>query len=327
MDKEKIIQYALGNIQDVDERSAISQAIIEDKEAREFYISIKNTYAITKGGDVGKGLDEEYMQLSRRIKKPIYRSLKTVYRYAAMLIAVIGISYLMFYFGRSTRTVAMNEVICPAGQIAEVKLSDGTHVWLNAESSVRYPSSFSGKIRELELQGEAFFDVKSDIDHPFVVKTDNMQVKVTGTSFNVNAYNGNDFVETTLVEGKVELLSQTGKKIVSLKPGEQATYDPNRKLANISTVDTRFYSSWKEGKMSFYNEELEIIMARLERWYNVDIFYTDDEIKKYKFSGTILKHKPLTQVLEIIKLSAPIDYQVKQSAESKNKVILTKQKK
>ena len=327
MDKEKIIQYALGNIHDVDERSAISQALIDDKEAREFYISIKNTYAFTKGGDVGDGLDEEFKQLSKRIKKPAYRSLKVLYRYAAMLIAVVGISYLMFDFGRSSRSTAMNEVICPVGQIAEVVLSDGTHVWLNAESSVRYPASFNGDVRELELKGEAFFEVEANEKQPFIVHTDKMQVKVTGTSFNVSAYDDNDFVETTLVEGKVQLLNESGNKIMNLKPGEQAQYKYTEKRAYVEKVDTRFYSSWKEGKMSFFNEELEVIMKRLERWYNVDISYVDDEIKQYKFTGTILKHKPLSQVLEVIKLSAPIDYKIEQSAESKNKVILTKQNK
>ncbi len=325
MDREKIIQYALGNIFDVEEKNEISQHLMDNKESREFYNSIKNTWALTKGGDEGKGLAAEYEKLSGQIVKTRNLFLQSVLKYAAVLVLAVAVSYSLFKFLVGAENPAMNEVICPAGQIAEVVLSDGTHVWLNAESSIRYPSAFNGENRNLELTGEAFFDVTKDPKNPFLVNANDMQVKVLGTSFNVSAYPENNILETTLVEGKIELLNQQGKKILNMKPGQKASYNLAEKKVLLSEVDTRFYSSWKEGKISFYNERLEPIMDKLERWYNVEFVFRDDEIKNYRFTGTILKHKPLYQVLEVIKLSSPINFQVIQKSEAKNKIILSKE--
>uniref|UniRef100_UPI0032171131 FecR family protein n=1 Tax=uncultured Draconibacterium sp. TaxID=1573823 RepID=UPI0032171131 len=327
MDKEKIIQYALGNINDVEEKNKISQHLMDNEESREFYNSIKNTWALTKGGDEGDGLNFEYEKLSRRIVKPRYMFFQSALKYAAVLVLAVVISYsLMNYLGGAETSADINEVICPAGQIAEVVLADGTHVWLNAESSIRYPSDFNGRNRTLKLKGEAFFDVTKDAENPFLVNVNNMQVKVLGTSFNVSAYPENSSIETTLVEGKVELLNRQGKKILDLNPGQMASYNLSGKKVLLSDVDTRFYSSWKEGKISFHNERLEPIMTKLERWYNVEFLFKNDEIKNYRFTGTILKHKPLFQVLEIIKLSSPINFQIIQKNEEKNEIILSKKK-
>ncbi|MCK3685731.1 FecR family protein [Maribellus sp. YY47] len=326
MDQEKIIQYALGNISDVDEKNTISQHLLENKESREFYISVKNTWSLSKAGDTGDDLKAEYNKLSRQIVKPRYTILRSVLKYAAVLVFAVAISYsLQHYFDR-TAPLSMNEVICPAGQIAEIVLADGTHVWLNAESTIRYSNAFNAKNRKVELSGEAFFDVVKDEKNPFSVKVDEMQVKVLGTSFNINAYPGNNLLETTLVEGKIELLSPKGEKIIELKPGEMASYNLSESKIYLSKVDTRFYSSWKDGKISFYNERLEPIIVKLERWYNVKFIFKDEEIKNYRFTGTILKNKPLYQVLEIIKLSSPINFEVIQKSEDKNEIILSKEK-
>lgn len=325
MDQERIIQYAMGNISDVEEKNEISQYLMENKEAREFYKSIKNTWSLTKGSDVGDGLAAEYKKLSKQMGRPRYRLFQHVMKYAAVLVFGVAISYSLQHYLSRTERQPMNEVICPAGQIAEVVLSDGTHVWLNAESRIRYSAAFNGKNRNVELSGEAFFDVVKDAENPFLVKVNEMQVKVTGTNFNISAYPENDFSETILVEGKIELLNQQGKRILELKPGEMASYDLTEKKVYLSKVDTRFYSSWKEGKISFHNERLEPIIAKLERWYNVKFVFKDEEIKDYRFTGTVLKNKPLYQVLEIIKLSSPIKFQVIQKSEHKNEIILSKE--
>ncbi|MGV8093463.1 MAG: FecR family protein [Mangrovibacterium sp.] len=107
-------------------------------------------------------------------------------------------------------------------------------------------------------------------------------------------------------------------------PGQLANFNTDNHQLDLSAVDTRFYSSWKEGKMTFFNEPLGVIATKLERWYNVKITFTHDDIRSYRFSGTFLKYKPLEQILEIIKLSSPIDYKINLNPEDKNEIILTK---
>lgn len=122
-------------------------------------------------------------------------------------------------------TEQMNEVICPAGQISELVLADGTKVWLNAGSKISYPPNFSSRQRSLHLTGEAFFEVRKDQKNPFLVHTKTMDIKVLGTSFNVDAYGENQFVKTTLVKGKAEIQNKTGQKIAAMVPGQIARYD------------------------------------------------------------------------------------------------------
>ncbi len=326
MDKEKIVQYALGNVSNADEKNKISQYLMDNEESRGFYNSIKNTWALAKGGDEGDGLANEYKKLSEKIVKPRHMLWQSALKYAAVLVLAVAVSYALLNSLKGEGSPsAMNEVICPAGQIAEVVLADGTHVWLNAESSIRYPSVFNGKNRSLELKGEAFFDVMKNAKKPFMVKVNDIKVKVLGTSFNISAYPENNFMETTLVEGKVELLNKQGKKILDMEPGQKASYNLSAKKVLLSEVDTRFYSSWKEGKISFYNERLETIMDKLERWYNVEFVFNDDEIMDYRFTGTILKHKPLFQVLEVIKLSSPIKFKIIPKSEERNEILLSKE--
>lgn len=328
MDKEKLIQFALGNIRDAEERNEISQYLLENVEARKFYNDIKNTWALTKAGDVGNGLEMEYKSLSKKMKGKTRRlNVREYLKYAAVSVIAVAVSYAMFTFINQREPQAMNEVICPAGQIAEVVLSDGTHVWLNAETSLRYPAKFKKGERNVKLEGEAFFEVESNPNQPFIVDSRNMQVKVTGTRFNLSAYPESRMIETTLVEGKVELFTQYNQKILDLNPGEKATYDLAQNEVLLAKVDTRFYSSWIDGKMRFNNEKLESIMTRLERWYNVEFVFRNEEIKDYRFSGTILKHKPLYQVMEIIKISSPIEFEIIQHDDTKNQIILFNRKK
>lgn len=325
MEEDKIVQYILGNIGEEDEKNKITEHLLKNNNSRQFYSSVKNSWALSKGEDYGSDLENEYKKLSSKIDKPLMRFLRRSLKYAATLVIAFVSSFFVFnYLKSSKETIAFNEVKCPPGQIAELVLSDGTQVWLNSGSNIRYPSIFNNEQRDVVLSGEAFFDVSKNLDKPFIVGVKGLKVKVLGTNFNVNAYDDNQFVETTLVEGKVQLLDSANEKIVDLKPGELAKYDRSENKLSLAKVDTRFYSSWKEGKITFYNEELGTIMKKLERWYNVEFTFKNEHIKTERFTGTILKHKPLYQVLEIIKLSSSIDFEIIQNMEKRNQIILTK---
>ncbi len=325
MEKEKIIQFITGNISDESEKAAIINWIKENKENKQFYTQIKNIYALSRKSNGTIDTDSEYSKLQRKTHTIFKKYIYEFARYAAIIIIASGLTlFIQGKYSGQGKTKQMNTVTCPAGQISELVLSDGTKIWLNSESRISYPSNFSGKKRSVRLDGEAYFEVTKDKKSPFIVKTKTMDIKVLGTCFNVYAFEENQFIETTLIEGKVELQNKSGNTITRLTPGELAKYDTNTQKIYLKKVNTQFYSSWREGKITFFNEPLESIVQKLERWYNVKFIFKNEEIKSYRFSGAILKYKPLDQVMQIIRLSSPINYQVVINSETKNEIILSK---
>ena len=210
-----------------------------------------------------------------------------------------------------------NELIIPKGGEYQVMLADGTKVWLNSASRLIYPQSFMGKERRVVLSGEAFFDVAHDAERPFIVETSRMNVKVLGTRFNVNDYDDNEEVSTTLVNGSVEIVSG-GQQAFRLVPGEQA-YGKENELEKRE-VNVRLYTSWIDGKFLFNNTELEEIAKQISRWYDVEFVFDDEEIKDYKFSGFIPRYESITNLFEILEQSANVSFVRKED----KKVIIIK---
>ena len=201
-----------------------------------------------------------------------------------------------------------NELIIPKGGEYQVVLADGTKVWLNSASRLIYPQSFMGKERRVVLSGEAFFDVTHDAERPFVVETSRMNVKVLGTRFNVNDYDDNEEVSTTLVNGSVEIVSGD-QQAFRLVPGEQA-YGKENELEKRE-VNVRLYTSWIDGKFLFNNTELEEIAKQISRWYDVEIFFSSESVKKVRFTGAIVKFKPLEDLVRMIESTSQLRFSVK----------------
>lgn len=201
-----------------------------------------------------------------------------------------------------------NELIIPKGGEYQVMLADGTKVWLNSASRLIYPQSFMGKERRVVLSGEAFFDVAHDAERPFIVETSRMNVKVLGTRFNVNDYDDNEEVSTTLVNGSVEIVSG-GQQAFRLVPGEQA-YGKENELEKRE-VNVRLYTSWIDGKFLFNNTELEEIAQQISRWYDVEIFFSSENVKKVRFTGAIVKFKPLDDLVRMIESTSQVRFSVK----------------
>ena len=327
MEQDKIIQYITNQIDNPSEKETIRNWINSSEKNKKAYSQIKNVYALSRISNRKTDLDQEYLRFQNAAGLKRKRYILEIIKYAAIVVVTVGLSVFVQdkYRTASNDSVELtNELYSPAGQISELLLSDGTKVWLNAGSKLTYPSNFSSKNRIVQLNGEAFFKVASDEKNPFIVETSKMKVKVLGTSFNIDAFDSNNYTETTLVEGKVEILTNEDAKITEMFPGQLAKFDGNVRKIEVSDVDTRFYSTWKDGKMTFFNEPLEGIVQKLERWYNVDFTFANEEIKTYRFSGTILKYKPLDQVLQIMKHSSPIDYSTEMNFQDKNEIILKK---
>lgn len=206
-----------------------------------------------------------------------------------------------------------NTIITPRGGEYNLCLPDGTRIWINADSKLKYPLNFGTSPRELELDGEALFDVakikygKKDI--PFIVKTGKQRLEVLGTTFNINSYNST-YVNTTLVEGSVKL-SYEGISDKILKPNQQASYSPQSNRLTVKEIDPYYTIAWKSGVFAFDAINIHAVMEILGRWYNVDIEYNRN-IKDLKFTGTISKYEKIDKVLSIIEMTGDVKFKIKE---------------
>ena len=199
-----------------------------------------------------------------------------------------------------------NVIEVPKGGEYELILPDGTHVWINADSKLSFPSVFDSLKREVLLSGEAYFAVKKDKARPFIVKTDNVEIEVLGTEFNVRAYPDLNEIATTLCEGSVSMTD--GKHGLILKPSYQAIYSKTNHSMISRKVDTRLYTGWKDGLFIFENETLEDIMTTLSRWYNINVFFVNERIKTFHFTGDLKRYGDFKQTLEMIEKTTSIHF-------------------
>ena len=221
------------------------------------------------------------------------------------------------------------EYTSPYGSKSMVKLPDGSTIWLNAGSTLRYSSDFNQRCREVYLEGEGYFDVARNKQTPFLVQTSTITIKVLGTAFNVKAYPEEMYVETTVERGAVQLISSSHKKTV-LRAQQKAIVEniknqdrskdgksgeiclSDNEVEVNSNIATEVYTSWKDKRWVIERERLANLVVKLERRYNVHFVFDDEELKDYVFSGK-LEDETLFQVLETIKLTAPILYEVNQN--------------
>lgn len=199
-----------------------------------------------------------------------------------------------------------NTIAIPRGGKYQVKLPDGTWVWLNSESTLTYPESFSGTTRLVELKGEAYFEVFHNKEMPFIVKTSAINIEVLGTHFNVSAYAGNAVTKTTLLEGAVRLRDGDDRAVV-LKPGEQGT--AALQGIRVAKVKVREAIAWKDGFFVFRENSIEEIMEQIARWYDVDIEYRG-KVNKNVFGGVYSKNKELSELLKALELTGLVQFKI-----------------
>ena len=205
--------------------------------------------------------------------------------------------------------VHYNELSIPRGGEFKLELSDGTLVHLNADTRLKYPVVFAGQERRVVLDGEAYFEVTKDVAHPFIVEVDGVEVKVYGTSFNVNTLLEGR-VQTVLVAGSVGVRSLASGEEVRVKPGELAEYDRGERDFTVREVDTSFYTDWRNGILRFSNEPLDDMLETLARWYNVNFFYQNQEVKNLHFTGYMERYKDIEVILKSVTMSTGVHFSI-----------------
>lgn len=230
--------------------------------------------------------------------------------------------------------IVMQTITSRQGMVTRFDLVDGSKVWLNSGSSLEFPSLFAGDFREVKLKGEAFFQVAKNKNQPFQVHANGLNVEVLGTSFNVASYENEKESEVVLVEGVVKLSSGDNgvkKAFGTLHPGQRAVFAEDDHTVKAEEVTVDKYIAWRDGNLIFRNDKMEDVVKRLSRWFNVEIIISDPEIKDYAYKASI-RNENLTQVLNLLRISAPIDYQITgnellpNGEYSKQKVYLRKKK-
>lgn len=197
----------------------------------------------------------------------------------------------------------------PRGGEYLLTLSDGTMIYLNSESTLSFPVKFQGKERKVYLTGEAYFKVAKNTEHPFVVTAGELEVLVTGTTFGVRAYKDEKDIQTTLESGQVTV--RVEGKSVKLVPNKQVLFNKSTMGLEVRDVDVDLYLAWVDGRLVYDNCPLEKILTDLGRWYNIDVFYSRDELRSYQFSLNMKKHEEFTQVLELIGKTGEVQFEIK----------------
>ena len=207
------------------------------------------------------------------------------------------------------KTIEQQTIYVPKSGEYELVLADGSKVFLNSESQLTFPSYFEGETRRVELTGEAYFEVKKD-GRPFIIQTSDLSIEVLGTSFNVNAYQTNPYVNATLVEGSIRIRLPEKQESFLLQPDHNFRLDKLSDEVSVQQVNTDIYTAWVKGEFMFRNQTLAEIFGQLERWYNFKIIYENPDIAKMRFTGSAEKVRPLNYLLNQIQAVTDIQYKL-----------------
>jgi transmembrane sensor len=270
------------------------------------YKRIFNSIVKSTGKEDGNGRLIELQEYKNRYRK-LRKSYLLIQNIAAVIFIALFISVAL-YISNTSGKATWSEIIAPRGQKSKVILGDGTIAWLNSGTTIKYSSSYNKKNREVELTGEAYFDVADNRKLPFEVSASGLKVRALGTHFDFMAYPEDETFSVTLVEGKVQINTPDNKKI-DLLPNQKAIYNKSDNKLIIEKVDPVFSISWKDNVLKFDNESLPDILAHLERWYDVKFYYPEDVLNSQRFTLTI-KTESLREVLELIRISTPIKFKI-----------------
>lgn len=322
MDKkqlEKITNRYYKGISTAIEERMLFEKISQSTEAYEFFRDFEQQFAQTSLNTRGNNEKWHTFQKkhinSKRIRQR--KLIRTATKYAAIFAfgILIASAYQMYSHYRATiaQPAEWYHTYVPRGEKSKLILPDGTKVWLNAETTLKYPVSNAGKERIMKLEGEAYFEVKKNKDRPFVVETPHYDVVVKGTSFNIMAYNDINRTETSLVTGKVTIRNikkGKNKSPITLNAGKKMIFNKENHALNIETADMEQDMAWKNNLFVFSETNFEELCKRLERWYDVDVTLADKELKKIRYTGKFRNEETIWQVLDIIKITTPIEYEL-----------------
>ncbi|MDD2436894.1 MAG: FecR family protein [Massilibacteroides sp.] len=316
---DQIMDYLTGNISENDKRRFLEWRNISP-ENEKYFQEIAAIWDASEVSTLNKKFDwhKPYIHFCQCIressisKRPFVLRL-TMLKYVAVVIPFVFLSYYSFLYFQSkikpTLSVQITKIEAPKGSKTCLTLVDGTIVWLNAGSTIEYPSDFGGMNRKIILNGEAYFEVAHNKECPFIVTTNKINVKVLGTKFNIRAYVEDPEVTVALLQGSVEL--DTQKDTLIMKPNERVNCNLLNGVISVTQEDTKSAIDWTQDKITFQSETFEQIVRTLERIYNVKINIHNEQIKNRKFTGDFVNNETIEQILNVMSTSKNFQYKIK----------------
>lgn len=328
--KEDLLLHILTNEATDEEKMEFYSELDGDKQEKEYFLELKSLWLRTSVHETTIDADRDFNDLWRKIKQKnnIFSRLNTkqILRYAAIFIFAIGLAGSAGYFiaQQSTRYsgTGIQKYTATRGSTSVIELSDGTKVWLNSESTLTYREDYKTKQRLAELSGEAYFEIAHRDDCPLIVKVGNLQVRDLGTTFNIKAYPEDSYIETSLVEGKAELLNSSGKSIVELKPGESAVYHSKENRIEFRSITENVLSAWRDGKFVIRDQRLDDIFKELSHWYGIEFRFDNEKLKDYRFTGNIKKSTSAVLVLKVLQATTDFNFKIIENVDKPDIVIV-----
>jgi len=323
-----LITHILTNEATPEEKEIFYRILSESKEEEELYYEVKSLWLRSSMNHHTVDLDTEFNLLWNKISHPdqpkTYLKVGMILRFAAIALLILGIGgisgYLISQHSHQDIYSGVQKFTALKGSVGIIEFADGTKVWLNSGSQLSYHEN--GKQRLSELTGEAYFEINHIEDSPFSVKANQIVVRDLGTTFNIKAYPGDNLIETSLVEGKADILSNEGNTIAALNPGDCAVYQLNEKNIEIVPITQNVMSAWREGKFVIRNQRLEDIFSELSRWYDVKFKFENKELKDYRYTGTIRKSTTAQQVMKMLKLTANFNFRIVEEQTGSDLIII-----
>lgn len=315
MNEEKLIGYIRGDITSEAEIIEILNWIEASEENQKSYTQLKNLWVIT-------GLDQPEQVaipgLSFPVNKQGFRQsiFGAVLKYAAVFVLAFALGALSLYLLNNSEpsllSATYNTINVPYGERSQISLYDGTKVWLNSGTKLRYPVVFSQNNREVFIEGEAYFDVAKDKKHPFVVTAGQLRIQVLGTRFNVCAYPEDKEFSATLDEGSIHAENTANGTSIKMKPGEQIIINRETNGMKDLNVSTELYTSWKENLLKFEDAPFDEVIKKMERWYDVKIT-VDPKINTSERYTMTIKTESLREMLQLLTRTTRMNYEIKEN--------------
>lgn len=300
MTQELLKKYIEGNAS-LEEKEKVISWVKADKKNMSELLAIRKLHDITLWQSVEMKNDNQ--KKSNHKTTLIYR----ITSIAAVLFLLISLSIYILYIKQQIPDVMMQTIQVPAGQRVELFLTDGTSVWLNAGTTFTFPNNFDRKKREVIIEGEGYFNVEKDEDKPFIVKTSSYDVKVLGTEFNVMAYKQSSFFEVSLIKGGVEISGNNNQDKVILEPNTRAYMENDRLQKGI--IEHYDYLLWKDGVISFDDEPVDLMVSKLELYFDTRILIENESFKQKKYTGKFRTKDGIEHILKVFQLKDKFTYE------------------
>lgn len=319
-------KYLSGSLSE-EENLALLNWISQSKENERFLHQLKDLYEVTswkkyfKEARTEDGWENLFQHITQGKQPEAEKGIKRLgmsswFRYAAVfLIGILSSALVSMVYTRmfpQTKEISFTEMVTEKGEKSKLMLPDGTEVWLNSASSIKYSSDYGSKNRNIEMTGEAYFHVKKNQDLPFLVEADGFHVQALGTKFVVSSYRSEKELYAVLLEGKISFEQEKTMEKHILQPHQKITFSKQTKQTKITDEEsTDYYINWKNGEIRFQDQTFEDIAQKLERSFNMHIVFENEKIKKTVYTGTFYGYEKVDVILKVFQKNKHFDYQIK----------------